>query len=381
MSIVLLLRSLHYGGAERQVVELAKGLHSRGHRVLVAISYDEGPMRTELEAAGIPLVVLKKLGRWDIVGYLWRLARLLRKVRPQVLYAFLVEPSVQAVLLKPFINKTRVVWGVRASNVDLRPYGWFGRVTFGLSRLLGRYADLIIANSFAGARYHEGVGYPPAKIQIVPNGIDVDRFRPDRAAGERLRTAWGLPEDALVIGAVGRLDVMKDYPTLLRAFAALTQEHPNLYLVIVGAGPAQQKADLESEARRLGLGQRIVWAGTYEQMGPVYNAFDISCLPSAFGEGFANALGESMACGVPCVATDVGDASRIINGCGIVVPPRDPQKLADALRRTLTTLGDEVRAACRKRVTEEFGLEQMIERTERLLVQEVGAHADGGDER
>ncbi len=373
LSIVLVVRSLNYGGAERQLIDLAKGLHDRGHSVLVAVSYDKGPLLTELRTTDVPVAVLAKRGRWDVVGYLWRLARLLRQTRPQVLYAFLVEPSIQAVFVKPMLPRTRIVWGVRASNVDLAGYGWFPRLTFRLSRYLARHADLIIANSSAGAIYHRAQGYPADRITVVPNGIDLARFVPDADAGRRKRIAWGVPEPSVVIGNVGRLDRMKDHATLLDAAVQVLGTRPDAFFVCVGDGPRTNRCELEARALALGISPRVKWVGTEADMTAVYNGFDVCCLCSAFGEGFSNVLGEAMACGIPCVATDVGDATKIIDMCGVIVPPASPTRLAQGILRLLTSVDAERKRACRQRIAEEFSLERMVDRTEQLLHDKIDA--------
>lgn len=374
MSIVLLLRSLNVGGAERQAVVLAKGLHRRGHRVLVVVFYDGGTMLRDLHAAGVPVVVLHKRSRWDIIRFLHRLRIVLRHHRPQVVYAFLVEPSLVAVLMKPFVS-SRVVWGVRASNVALAQYGWFPRLTWWVTTKVTRFADLTIANSLAGADHHRQAGYPADKMAVVPNGIDVERFRPDVTSRRAVRKDWGIGQNDIVVGHVARLDPMKDHVSFLEAAAILGQERPAMRFVCVGGGSASYRAELEARASALGLVDSVTWTGEMSDTAVAYNGMDVCCLTSASGEGFPNVLGEAMACGVPCVATDVGDAARIVDGCGEIVPVRDPIRLAEAIRRVLAAASPDRKHACRERIAREFSVDSMVERTEHLLLQCVNVPA------
>src|SRR5262249_33434665 len=151
---------------------------------------------------------------------------------------------------------------------------------------------------------------------------------PDRAAGGARRAAWGLGEDAFVVGMVARLDPMKDHAGFIAAAAAFAQQHADARFVCVGDGPPAYRRDLATMADARGLGERLVWAGEVNDLRAVYNAFDVATLPSAFGEGFPNAVGEAMACGVPVVATDVGDIRLMLGDSGEVVPPRRPDLLA-----------------------------------------------------
>ena len=235
------------------------------------------------------------------------------------------------------------------------------------SRRLARFADLIVANSWSGAAHHQDLGYPAAKMVVVPNGIDVARFRPDSAAGQRQRAAWGVPHDAPVVGLVGRLDPMKGHETFLRAAKIVLDAEPHVWFVCVGEGPTELRETLQKLAADLHIAHRVLWVGGQSDMPASYNALSVFCLSSAYGEGFSNALAEAMACGIECVATDVGDAARILDRCSAVVPPRDPTRLASALREALGRAGAHSEAACRHRVEQLFSVQRMVTETERLL--------------
>jgi glycosyltransferase involved in cell wall biosynthesis len=367
MSVVLLIRSLGFGGAERQLVELAKGLAARGFRIHVIVFYAGGPFLDELHAANVQVEVLEKRGRWDVLRFMARLVRAVWKARPQVVYSLLDVPNIMSVLLKLGRPKTLVVWGVLASNVDFRAYGWFGRFAFRLSCSLARFADLILVNSTVGAEYHRTQGYPAATMVVLPSGVDVGRFRPDRAAGQRYREVWGIKGGEPVVGIVGRLDPMKDHQSLFAAAALLRREHQQLWIVCVGEGDPAYCQQLRLSAVTLGVGDRVLWIGGQREMTAVYNALDVLCSASAWGEGWSNVLGEAIACGIPCVATDVGDAAQIVGDCGVVVPPRNPEVLAEGIRSCLARAGDDLRRSCRKWAVESFSHERMLDETHRLL--------------
>jgi glycosyltransferase involved in cell wall biosynthesis len=365
---LLLLRSLERGGAERQAVALARGLARRGAPVEVATFYPGGPLEQELTAAGVRVQSPAKAGRWDMGGFAARLVALVRRARPEVVYSFLDAPNLAAAALRTLWGGAALVWGVRASNMDLSRYGWLPRANFRANRLLSRLPELIIANSRSGRDYHLARGYPPARTVVVPNGIDTAAFRPDPEAGRRLRAVWGLAEGHLAIGLVGRLDPMKDHETFLRAAARL--ETPEARFVCVGGGPPERAESLAALAARLGLEGRVVWAGELADAAAAHNALDVMSLASAYGEGFPNALGEAMACGRPCAASRVGDSAWVLGRPELTAPPRDPEALAAVWRR-LAGMGPEGRERLgrelRRRVEREFGLEAMVERTAEAL--------------
>jgi glycosyltransferase involved in cell wall biosynthesis len=205
---------------------------------------------------------------------------------------------------------------------------------------------------------------------VIPNGIDVERFRPDAELGQAVREEWGVLPGQTLVGIVARLDPMKDYPTFLQAAAKLAQHGPAFRFVGVGGGQDNYVALLREESRSLGLDGRMIWAGARDDLPAVFNALDLLVSCSAFGEGFSNVLGEAMACGVPCVATDVGDAREILGDMGAVIPRRDPDALAQGVLRILEQrCGEGVRlgAELRQRVIENFSVDMLVKRTSEAL--------------
>jgi glycosyltransferase involved in cell wall biosynthesis len=196
-------------------------------------------------------------------------------------------------------------------------------------------------------------------------------MRPDAAAGFALRRAWQIPDNAFVIGCVARVDAMKDHANLLNAAASFARNHSDARFVCVGEGPAAYGGELKALANSLGLGDRVVWAGEIGDVRAAYNSFDIATLSSSFGEGFPNVVGEAMACGIPVVATDVGDVRTIVGGLGEVVPPNNPDLLSAGwtrLRRRLAQNSD-LRADVRGAIIANHGVDAMVRRTEGILSQ------------
>jgi len=366
VKIALLIRSLERGGAERQLVNLANSLKISGHQVKVVVFYSGGSLETLLHEVGVPVVDLKKSGRWDMVGFFLRAQRWLYKERPQVLYSFLVGANLFASLLKPFVPGMRTVWGVRASNMALAKYDKMSRLVFGLSRVFACGADLIIANSEKGREYHVARGYPPQRTITIPNGIDTRRFRRDEAARTRQRAEWGVSGDEQLVGLVARLDPMKDHENFLAAAARVTKQDETVRFVCIGDGPEERFAVLVAYAEQLGIGTRMRWESGKTDMAGIYSALDIAVSASAFGEGFSNALAEAMACGVPCVATEVGDANAVVGETGLVVPPSDSVALADGILRMIHRLPGEremLGGRAREHISTSFRMDRLVSET------------------
>ena len=367
--ILFLTRSLDRGGAERQLVLLAKGLAGRGHAVSVAVFFGGGVYEAELARAGVRVINIGKQGRWDVLPFLNRLVRLLRKERPAVLHSYLGVPNILAAALKPLLPGTRIIWGVRASNVDLSRYDWLSRLAYTLERRLARFADCIIANSNAGKCHAVANGFPEGKMVVIPNGIDTEYFRFDPEGRRQVRLAWGVGEDEILVGLAARLDPMKDHPVFLEAASRIARERRDVRFVCVGGGPADYAEALKQHAAALGLTNQLIWVGARDDMPAVYSALDIAS-SSSYGEGFSNTIAEAMACGVPCVVTDVGDSALIVGDAGSVVPPGDYNALAAAIGRLIDRPHEErlvLGEVCRARVVSEFGIDRLIQRTEEAL--------------
>lgn len=367
--VLFLIRSLRRGGAERQLVALAAGLRQSGWEVAVACFYAGGAFQRELERRDVPVIDLRKRGRWDVVGFLWRLWRALRRFEPDIVHGYLTVGNLLSLMARAACPGSHVVWGVRSSFIDRARYDWMSRLTFALSCRVARGADRIIFNSQAGSTLHGAHGYPADRLVVIANGIDTDHFRFDETARRQMRHEWGVSDRDVLVGLIGRLDPMKDHPTFLQAAALLVADHAPWRFVCVGEGSPGYAGELTMKARELGLADRMVWAGSREDMVAAYSAMDI-VVSSSFGEGFPNVVAEAMACGRPCVVTQVGDSAHLVADTGIVVPPRDPQALRDGIAQMRRRIESDPRAmalAARARVVDHFSTARLVSSSARVL--------------
>lgn len=379
ISIVFLVRSLEAGGAERQLIELVRNLDSSVFSPTVITFYPGALLEAELKSApAVQLLSACKRGRWDTVAFVYRTWRMLRVLRPRIVHGYMYGANELAWMLGRAAG-ARVVWGVRASDMELRSYDWLTRVLFKTGAILSHHADLIISNSEAGRRHHLGLGYPRSNFITIPNGIDTEFFHKDVAAGARLRHECGFDAENLVIGLAARIDPMKDHATFLRAAAIAARESPRLRFIIVGAGAPARYAALRDLARQLGIDERVAWLGPRQDMPTTYSAMDIATSSSAFGEGFSNTLAEAMACEMPCAATDVGDARIVVGDTGSIVPARDPAALAQAwlaLASEPPVCRAERGRRARERIVKNFGVAVLAARTTEAL-RDLVSHAHG----
>ena len=369
ISLVHLITTLDVGGAEMMLLKLLPRMNAGRFKNHVICLTEDGLVGQKISAHGIPVHALNMpRGRVTIEG-LMQLFKHVRKIKPAILQTWMYHADLIGVLLGKLSRIPRICWNIRCSNMDLLEYRWSTRITVKMCALLSSLPDFIIANSREGLNYHKEIGYKSRRWKVISNGFDLGEFKPDPEAKLRLMKELGLSYEnsSLLIGYVARFDPMKDHPTFLDAACLLLKERRDVHFVMVGR-------DIEWENR--GLTARIpkTFSGNFHLLGErsdvekITAGSDIACCVSS-GEGFSNVIGEAMACGVPCVVTDVGDSAFIVGETGIVVKPRHPEGLAGAWRKLLDLGGDgrsELGRGARKRIQDHFDISKIVEQYEAL---------------
>jgi glycosyltransferase involved in cell wall biosynthesis len=274
--------------------------------------------------------------------------------------------------LAGFITGTPVIWGIHNWSLDpavvksstikvVRTNAW-------LSKWIPR--RIVICSDKTRAQHIE-YKYAPGKFITIPNGFDLDDFQPDVSARSSFRKEIGLDQDVFLIGLVARFDPLKDHQTFSQAAGLFLKQHPQTHFLLCGK-------DISWDNRMLGMwldaaGPRSNFhlLGQRDDIPSIMNGLDINTL-SSMGEAFPSVLGEAMACGVPCVATSVGDTAYLIGDTGITVPSKDPQALAGGWERLLEMGAGErhgLGERARQRIEQNFSIEQIVRRYEELYEQ------------
>jgi glycosyltransferase involved in cell wall biosynthesis len=341
------------GGAESMLARMVTANPRLADEITV-VSLRPGESHTDrLRAAGIPFVQLNFDTTGGIASGLVKLAKLIRDSRPEIVQGWMYHGDLAALVALAMSGRrrhTRLIWSIRCSDMDLRHYGVRLRLAVRACALLSRWVDLITANSAAGLKTHLRLGYRPRRAEVVANGIDVDEFRPDATARVAVRREFDIPDDAIVIAHVARVDPMKDHGSFIAAMAQL----PDLRALLVVAN-----------TEKLPEAPNVLRIGRRRDVARLFAAADFVVSSSAFGEGFSTVLAEGMACGLPAIATNVGDAKLIVGDTGLVVPPENPTALAAAIR-TLAQEPEIARAArgarARAHIVENFTMTHAIQR-------------------
>jgi glycosyltransferase involved in cell wall biosynthesis len=361
-----LITSLDTGGAERSLVNLVTAMNRDEFENEVITLLKPGPMARTLAQAGIPVTSMEIVKHRPNPVALLSLIRHLRAKQPAILQTWLYHADFFGFVAAAFVKSEHLIWNVRSSQID---QGGIRRSTRFLARLLARlsrWPDAIVVNSHDGRRYHEQIGYRPNQWIDIPNGVDLERFRPRRDEQPMLRARLGIPAEAIVIGLVARYHPMKDIGTFLRAASRFAQDNAKIKFILCGDGLGPDNNELAGLVRSLGLERSAVLLGPRPDIELIYPALDLLTLCSIAGEGFPNVLCEAMACDVRCVATKIGDSAEIVGDHGRIVPQRDPDALADAWRALLEK-GQHVGVGeVRAHIAARYSLKQMRSRYEAL---------------
>ena len=359
--VCYLITELNVGGAEKVVQRLALSLPRDRYEVLAACLFDPGAVADEIRAAGVPVVDLGMRGKSDLRAAL-RLYGLLRRRDIQILHAHMFHANLLASLVGWIANVPVVIATRHTVEMGGAAREWVNCVTVALCD-----AMVVVSNQVHEVQLRQP-WIDPTKLVVIPNGVPVETATccsPEST--QALRQEWGIDADVLVVGTVARLGPEKGHAYLLEAVAEVLKQVLQTRLLLVGDGP--MRSQLEDRAKALGVADSIVFAGLRHDVQTILSLFDLFVLPSLW-EGLPMAVLEAMAAGLPVVATAVGGTPEVVvdGVTGLLVPPRDPHALAEAILRLLRDpdLRKRMGGAGRERVAAHFSVEQMVQRTEKL---------------
>lgn len=334
------------------LTQLVTALPEPARPVGVVSLIDRGHFGPIIEKAGVPVIPLgMRPGRVSIAR-LFELARVMRRFSPDIVQSWMYHGDLAALgglRLSGRRSQTKLVWGVRCSDMDPSEYGRGLRRVISLCARFSAAPDVIVANSKTGRAVHEAQGYRARRFEVIQNGVDTGRFRPDPDARRRLRSELGLAEHEVVACLVARVDPMKDHRGFLDALKQVNGAHA----LLVGEG-----------TKALEAGGSVTALGRRSDVPALLAASDIVISASAFGEGLSNAIAEGMATGLPAVATDVGDSRDLVGPAGLIVPPRAPDQLAAAIQTLVDSpdLRREFGSRARARIEADFSLAACVDR-------------------
>ncbi|MEN6348210.1 MAG: glycosyltransferase [Syntrophomonas sp.] len=364
MKIVHLITDLDTGGAEMMLFKLMQKMDKSRYKNIVVSLMNEGTLGHRFIKLGVPVYCLD-MKRSSIVHSfkVLKLLKLLRHERPDIVQTWMYHCDLIGGLASAISGRIPVAWNIRQSNLDSKVNKKTTILIAKICALISsRIPDVIICGSEKARQVHRGMGYNEQKMVVIPNGFDIEAFHPDIEARLSVRRELGLRENAFLIGLVARYDAQKDHRTFLLAANKIAASHGNVHFILCGDNVTWSNRELTSwigEHRN-----QFHLLGRRTDISRITASFDLAC-SSSLGEGFANVIGEAMACGVPCVVTDVGDSALIVGETGLVVPPGSYEALAGAFERFLSLSHDSRQALsfkAREKVEQSYNLPKIVDK-------------------
>jgi glycosyltransferase involved in cell wall biosynthesis len=382
VKVVHVITDLGIGGAEMvlcNVLECSRRNASDiTHSVLSLMK--GGGLRNRIRAAGIEVEEFD-LSRGSVpVSQAFRLANAVRRHRPDIIQGWMYHGILAATVARRLRSQPcPLIWAIHHCPGTLQDEKASSRAVIRLGRPLSRVPAAIVYCARESARQHESLGYRTEKTVLIPNGFDTETFKPDPEAKARLAGEIGVSQGTPIVGVVARFHPQKDHHNITAAAAILSKRMRDVHFAFVGSNVDPTNRALTEMIDAFGVQERVTLLGPRQDVSRIMAGLDVLCSGSAWGEACPIVLGEAMASGVPCVATEVGDSALIVGDTGIVVPPGNPEALAEGLSR-LIAVGPEGRGqlgeAARRRIIEHFSLAEIVRQYE-ALYRRVGRCADG----
>jgi glycosyltransferase involved in cell wall biosynthesis len=352
------------GGAQMMLYKLLGEIDRSQYESVVISLKDRGMIGEQIEELGVQVKVLPITKRKTSLIPIAQLISFIRKLKPDVIQGWMYHGNLAASICGMFLPKTvPVVWNVRHSLYDISLEKKFTQRVIRIGASLSKSTAKIIYNSYKSAQQHEEIGYVSERTIVIPNGFDCDRFKPSAASKVSIRKELGVVNKEVLIGLIARYHPMKDHDNLFKAAKIITENYPNVSFVLVGHEIESSNSAIAKMLSLNGIENKVFLLGERQDISEITAGLDIACSSSSYGEGFPNVVGEAMACGVPCVVTDVGDSALIVGDTGIVVPPRNPVAMAKACGKMIEDglqgrqkLGERAR----ERVIDNFSLDKIV---------------------
>jgi glycosyltransferase involved in cell wall biosynthesis len=372
-----IITGLDMGGAETVLLRILERIdRSRFDPHVISLT-TMGEIGPRIRALGISVEALNMRSAVGCVFSYQRLVKRLKELRPNLVFTMMYHANLLGGVAARQAG-VPAVWGIHNCNLS-RHVNKLSTLAVSAvcARLSSSIPEIIISCSEAAKQTHIAHGYVGGKILVIPNGFDLNCFRPDEVARVEMRRELGMAASAPLVGLIGRLDVQKNHLGFIKAISVLHKKLPQAHFLMAGQGVDAGNKVLIRAASQLGVEGACHFLGQRDDIPRVMAALDVLA-SSSVGEAFPNAIGEAMACGVPCAVTDVGDSAYMVGNTGRIVASGDMAGLADAIAALLLLSGDERRALgdlARKRVEQYFEISRVVKRYEEVL---EAAYLKGG---
>ena len=353
------ITSLDADGAQHMLLKLCQHMSPERFDHTIVNLRGTTPFADRFTELGVKVVHLGMQRAMPTFAAIRAIACEIDRHRPDIIQGWMYHGNIAALAGRRWSRgRPPILWNIRKAVADISEYRPLTRLTLRAGAKLSSRANGVIYCGGYISSQHLALGYSRQNAIIIPNGFDTERFKPSPVAYHAVRAELGLPDDARIVGMTARFHPHKDHSNFLNAAALVAAQVPSSHFVLAGRGVDHTNAALHSQVEALGLSGRVHLLGEREGVHQLLPAFDVYCQSSS-AEGFPNALGEAMSCGVPCVSTDAGASAEALGDVGIVVPVADPEQLAAGVKQLLLLSEEDRRAlgvAARTRICDRFSL-------------------------
>lgn len=369
MKILHIITDLEIGGAEMMLYQLIKHSNRKDFNHSVVSLSNQGSIGDLIEELNVTIKALELTPSLSAFSGIPKLVNIIQREKPDIIHTWMYHANFLGGIAASLSKRLPIIWSIHHTDLDAKRDPLSTRIIVKTTALASFLIPAtIVCSSQAATEFHRRIGYSKARLIVIRNGFDANRFLPDAAAGATLRSELGLDTKVLLIGMAARYHPQKDHKTFIEAANLFHARNPNAHFALCGEGIEWQNSQLSDRIGHYELTHRFHLLGNRQDMPRIYPAWDIANLAS-HGESFPLTIGEAMACGVPCVATDVGDLSIMIGDTGIIIPPENPKALAEGWSKLISLSPADRKLmgkAARERIQEMFSIERMVQDYETL---------------
>lgn len=371
--IVHIIMSLNIGGAELMLKRLVLHSHQKEKFEHIVITLtDLGVMGPELQNRGIRVYSLGMKSLPTLPLIFLKLQRLLKEIQPDVVQTWMYHSDLLGGFAAKSLGIENIIWGIR--NTELNTKENFSRKA--MVKLCAKLSYTIpsqiacVANTAMKTHIKQG-GYDASKMLVIPNGFDLNKFKPNEIRRLELRDKLNIKSDELVIGNIGRFDPVKNHKNFIKACILLLQKGYKFKVLLAGRDVDLNNPEISKLFKNNKLSKYFLFLGEIDNTPSFYNAIDVFCLCS-YTEGFPNVLGEAMATEKVCLATDAGDAWVVLSNSGFRIDSTSFADIAIALEtnvlnKALSNLND-IGNAARLSIVNSYSINKIVSQFEDLYI-------------